>query len=233
MDRIAEQFLNADALAASSTLLWLGMVQTARLVAATLVVALLGGLVIAWGRTHRSRAVRAVAIAYVDLARTTPPLVSLVVVAYGLPIAGLPSPGTFGSAVLALGLLHSAHVGEIYRGGMLTVSRGQREAARALALSDVHAVRSVLVPQASRAIMPPLTSQVTQIVRDSPLSLMIGYAELLSRAREAQALTANSTAIAATAVVFIVLLLVLQGAAALMARWWRGRTGTPARAGIV
>lgn len=232
MDRIADQFLNGDALAASSTLLWLGLDQTLRLVTATMLVALLGGFVIAWGRTRRNRSARTVAIGYIDLARTTPPLVSLVVVAYGLPILGLPSLGTFGSAVLALGLLHSAHVAEIYRGGMLAVSHGQREAARALALSDFHAARSVLMPQAARAVIPPLTSQVTQIVRDSPLALMIGYAELLTRAREAQALTANSTAIAATAVVFIVLLLGLQMAAALMARRWRFRTGTPARVGV-
>jgi polar amino acid transport system permease protein len=232
VDRITDQFLNGDALAASSTLLWLGLGQTTRLVTATMLVALLGGFVIAWSRTRRSRWVRAAAIAYIDLARTTPPLVSLVVVAYGLSIGGLPTLGTFGSAVLALGLLHSAHVGEIYRGGMLTVSHGQREAARALALSNFRAVRSVLMPQALRAIIPPLTSQATQIVRDSPLALMIGYAELLARAREAQALTGNSTAIAATAVVFIALLLALQLTAALLAREWRRRTGTPARVGV-
>jgi polar amino acid transport system permease protein len=232
VDRIADQFLNGDALAASTTLLWLGLGQTTRLVAATMLVALLGGFVVAWSRTHRTAFLRAIAIVYIDLARTTPPLVSLVVVAYGLSIFGLPSLGTFGSAVLALGLLHSAHVGEIYRGGMLAVNHGQREAARALALSNFQAARSVLAPQAARAVIPPLTSQVTQIVRDSPLALMIGYAELLTRAREAQALTANSTAIAATAVVFIALLLGLQMAAALMARRWRRRTGTPARVGV-
>lgn len=229
MDRIAEQFLNVDALVASSTLLSFGLGETARLVAATLLVSLLGGGVVAWGRTRRSHAGRFAAIAYIDLARTTPPLVSLAVVAYGLPILGLPSLGTFGSAVLALGLLHSAHVAEIYRGGMLAVSHGHREAARALALSDLDAARLVLLPLAARAVIPPLTSQATQIVRDSPLALMIGYAELLSRAREAQALTANSTAIAAAAGIFIVLLLALQLAAAALARAWRRRVGMPAR----
>jgi len=231
VDRIADQFLNGQALAASSTLLWLGLGHTARLVAATMLVALLGGAVVAWGRTRRPRSVRAVAIAYIDLARTTPPLVSLVAVAYGLPILGVPAFGTFGSAVLALALVHSAHIGEIYRGGMLSVSHGQRQAARALGLSDSDAARFVLVPQAARAVIPPLTSQLTQIVRDSPLALMIGYAELVSRAREAQALTANSTAIAAAAVIFLVVLLALQFAAAWLAREWRRRTGTPARAG--
>ena len=69
-------------------------------------------------------------------------------------------------------------------------------------------------------------------MRDSPLALMIGYAELVSRAREAQALTANSTAIAAAAALFVALLLVLQLAAALMAREWRRRTGAPTRVDV-
>jgi ABC-type amino acid transport system permease subunit len=68
-------------------------------------------------------------------------------------------------------------------------------------------------------------------VRDSPLALMIGYPELLSRAREAQALTANSTAIAAAGVVYLGLLLALQASAAAMARAWRRRTGTAPRIG--
>ena len=228
MDRIADQFLNRDALVASATLLGLGLGQTVRLVAAVLLVAIVLGLGVAWARTRPSAWARALAVAYVDLARTTPPLVSLVVVCYGLPLLRLPALGTFEAAVVALGLLHAAHVGEIYRGGALAVGRGQREAARALALSDLQAARWVLLPQAIRAIIPPLTSQATQVVRDSPLALMIGYPELLGRAREAQALTANSTAIAAAGVVYLGLLLALQASAAALARAWRHRTGTAA-----
>jgi His/Glu/Gln/Arg/opine family amino acid ABC transporter permease subunit len=218
VDRIADEFLSWNALAASATLLWLGLLQTAHLVAAVLVFAVALGIVVAWARTRRRRWISALGIAYVDLARSTPPLVSLVVVCYGLPILGLPSPGTFEGAVIALGLLHAAHVGEIYRGGALAITFGQREASRALGLSDMHAVRWVLLPQAIRAIMPALTSQVTQVVRDSPLALMVGYSELLSRAREAQALTANSTAITAAGGVYLGLLVALQASAVAMGR---------------
>ena len=231
MDRIADQFLNGRALAASTTLLWLGLVETARLVAAVLVVAAVAGLVVAWVRTRPQTTVSALGIAYVDLARSTPPLVSLVVVSYGLPILGLPSLGTFDAAVIALGLLHAAHVGEIYRGGVLAIGYGQREASRALGLSDVQAVRWVLLPQAIRVIAPPLTSQATQIVRDSPLALMIGFSELLSRAREAQAVTANSTPIVAAGGVYLALLLVLHAGAAAMPRLWR-RSAVDARDGL-
>lgn len=221
MDRIADQFLNGGVLVASTTLLWLGLVETARLVAAVLVVAVVAGLLVVWVRTRPQATASALGIAYVDLARSTPPLVSLVIVSYGLPILGLPSPGTFEAAVIALGLLHAAHVGEIYRGGLLAIDYGQREASHALGLSDVQALRHVLLPQAVRAIAPPLTSQATQIVRDSPLALMIGYSELLSRAREAQAVTANSTPIVAAGGVYLALLLGLQAGAAAMSRRWR------------
>jgi len=231
VDRIADQFLNRDALAASTVLLGLGLAHTVRLVAAVLLVAITLGVVVAWARTRANAGVRAIALAYIDVARSTPPLVSLVVVNYGLPLLGLPAPGTFAAAVIALGLLHTAHVGEIYRGGLLAVGYGQREAARALGLSDLQAARWVLLPQAIRTIIPPLTSQATQVVRDSPLALMIGYPELLSRAREAQALTANSTALAAAGVLYLGLLLALQATAATMARAWRRRTGTTARSG--
>lgn len=219
-------------MAASTTLLWLGLVETVRLVAMVLLLAVVLGVVVVWARTHRRGWLRVLAVVYVDLARTTPPLASLAVVAYGLPIVGLASPDTFQSATIALGLLHAAHVGEIYRGGVLAVDHGQREASRALALSRTQAVRWVLLPQTIHAILPPLTSQATQIVRDSPLALMIGYTELLSRAREAQALTANSTAITAAGGVFLGLLLLLQAVAAFMTRRWRRKTGITARVDI-
>lgn len=229
MDRIADQFLSWDALTASATLLRLGLVETARLVVTVLVVAVALGLAVVWTRLHRRAWVSAVGTRFVDLARSTPPLVSLAVVYYGLPILGLPSPDAFEAAVIGLGVLHAAHVGEIYRGGALAVGYGQREASRALGLSEAQAVRFILVPQAMRAIMPPLTSQATQIVRDSPLALIIGYTELLSRAREAQALTANSTAITAAGAVYLGLLLALQVAAAAMARVWRQRAAIERR----
>ena len=114
----------------------------------------------------------------------------------------------------------------------MAVASGQREASWALGLSGMQAARWVLAPQAIRAILPPLTSQATQIVRDSPLALMIGFPELLSRAREAQALTANATAITAVGGIYLGLLLLLQAATATMGRAWRRRISVEARVDI-
>ena len=221
MRALADNFLNVDATRASLTLLQLGLVETARLVGAAFAASLALGALAFWLRTGASRPLRLASIAYVDAVRATPPIVLLVVVYYALPAVGLPSLDVFQAGWTALGLLHGAHVSEIYRAGCLAIDPGQRLAARAVGLTDWQAARFVLVPQVTRVVLPPLTSQLTQIVRDSPLTFVVGYPELLTRAREAQNLTANSTPIVAAGAVFLVLLLTLQA----LCLWGERRTG--------
>jgi polar amino acid transport system permease protein len=211
MTALAENFLSAEAARASLTLLRLGLVETVRLVLATFVASVALGAIAFGLRTARSRTLRLSGIAYVDAVRATPPIVLLVVVYYVLPTVGLPSLDAFQAGWTALSLLHGAHVGEIYRAGWLAIDPGQRLAARAMGLTDWQASRFVLIPQVARVVLPMLASQLTQIVRDSPLTFVVGYPELLTRARDAQGLTANSTPLVVAAVMFFALLLTLQG----------------------
>jgi polar amino acid transport system permease protein len=212
MRAIEDNFFDLDALDESLTLLWLGMQLTLKLVVLAFIVALVLGGAVAWLRAHRHWAARRIAATYVDLLRATPPLVTLVVIHFVVPaIVPELSFTTFQSAVIAFGLVHSAYISEIYRGGILAIDPGQGEAATSLGLSPFQSARLVLVPQITRVVIPPLTSQATQMVRDSSLAFIIGYAELLSRAREAEALTANATPLFGAAVVYMVLLLGLQG----------------------
>jgi polar amino acid transport system permease protein len=222
MGRITEHFLSPVALETSWVLLRLGSLETLRLVMATFVLALLAGLALAWARSHRWRPLRLAAAAYVDLARITPPLVWLVLVYYALPAAGLPSLDTFQAAAFTFTLIHAAGVAEIFRGGLRAVGRNQRDAAQALGLSPGQALRLVVVPQAIPVILPPLTSQFTQIVRDSPLAFIIGYADLLVRAREAQALTVSATPLVAAGALYLLFLLALQGVSAWLERRCQG-----------
>jgi polar amino acid transport system permease protein len=208
---VAETFFDADAVGASATLLRLGLVHTLRLVGMAFLVALGLGAVALWARTRTASWLRRAGIAYVDLVRATPPIVLLVVVYYALPAVGLPSLDAFQTGWLSLGLVQGAYVSEVYRAGWLAVEPGQRLAARALGLTEAQAARFVLIPQVARVVLPPLTGQLAQLVRDSPLTLVIGYPELLTRAREAQALLADSTPLVAAGLLFLALLLVLQG----------------------
>jgi polar amino acid transport system permease protein len=146
----------------------------------------------------------------VDLARALPPLVSLVIVFYLMPPINGFALDTFSAAVLTFGIVQGAYVSEIYRGGLLAVPRGQYEASAALGLSAASSARFVIGPQVLRVIIPPLTSQLTQLVRDSSLAFFIGYEEVISRAKQAVTLTSNSTPYTMAVVIYAVLLISMQ-----------------------
>src|SRR5688572_14468331 len=109
--------------------MWLGTLNLLRLVAVSFVVALALGVVFAALRSSRWRTVRNAQIWLIDIVRALPPLVSLVIVFYLVPpIQGI-SLGNFETAVLTFGVVQGAYIAEIYRGGLLAVSRGQYDAA--------------------------------------------------------------------------------------------------------
>lgn len=210
MQGLIDNFLNVEVFFDSLTLLWLGFLFTLKLVAGAFILALILGLPVVYFRTRRSRIVRNATIFYLDVSRAIPPLVSLVLAYYALPaMIGL-SMTTLQAAIITFGLIQAAYVGEIYRGGIIAIDRGQIDAATAFGLSDFQAARLVLIPQIARVVIPPLTSQATQVVRDSSLAFFIGYAELLTRAREAQNLFSNSTPILAAAGMYCILMLLMQ-----------------------
>jgi polar amino acid transport system permease protein len=228
MDEILQNFFDRDALRESWSLLELGIKSTVTLAVVAFAVALGVGVLVAAGRLQRLSAIRGLTIVFTDVVRATPPLVSLTIVYYVLPAFGLPSLSVFQAAVLTFALLHGAYVGEIYRSGWISLEKGQREAALALGLSPLQTGRLVLVPQLMRVIIPPLTSQLTQVFRDTPLVFIIGYSDLLTRARQAMSLTSNATPLIATAFIYLVILLVLQGLSLWVERRSEGRMSAAA-----
>ncbi|MGH9187229.1 MAG: ABC transporter permease subunit, partial [Acidimicrobiales bacterium] len=112
--------------------------------------------------------------------------------------------------VVTFSFVEGAYISEILRGGRRAVDVGQTDAASALGMNVYRAARYVVAPQMSRIILPPMTSQFTQLVRDSSLGFFIGYQELVTRAREGVRLTSNPTPYMAAVIVYAVLLIVLQ-----------------------
>ena len=210
MQGIIDNFLNVGVFLDSLTLLWMGFVFTLQLVVAAFLLALVLGLPVVYFRTRRLWFLRIAAIFCIDVIRATPPLVALVLVYYALPAAIGLSLTALQAAVITFGLIQAAFVGEIYRGGVIALDRGQIDAAKSVGLSEFQAARLVLIPQIIRVVIPPLTSQATQVVRDSSLAFFIGYAELLTRAREAMNLLSNSTPLLAVAGIYCVMLLTFQ-----------------------
>lgn len=210
MERVLDNFFNPQAFEASRTLLWLGTLNLLKLVLVAFVVALVLGIAFAAMRSSNRAALRSAQIWLVDTVRALPPLVSLVIVFYLVPPINGVALDTFTAAVLTFGIVQGAYISEIYRGGLLAVPKGQHEASAALGLDTYSSARFVIGPQVVRVIIPPLTSQFTQLVRDSSLTFFIGYEEVISRAKQAVTMTSNSTAYTVAVVIYAGLLISMQ-----------------------
>ena len=145
---------------------------------AAMLVGLAGGLLLAVGQEARWAAVRALVTLYVWLFRGTPVLLQIVFAFNVLPAFGLVLPG-IACAILALGLNEAAYMAEIMRAGIRAVSAGQRDAARALGLTERGIMRLVILPQALRIVIPPVGNQFIGILKLSALISVIGVKELL------------------------------------------------------
>ena len=141
------------------------------------------GLVVALGRLYGPRPLRAILAAYVELLRGTPLLLQLLFVYYGLiPLLGLPEAMRGTAALLAaiagLAINYSAYESEIYRAGLLAIPPGQTEAALAIGLRRGQALRHVVVPQAVRLVVPPITNDFINLFKDTSLCSVITVVEL-------------------------------------------------------
>lgn len=162
-----------------------GALLTVELSALAMVLSLGVAVVGALARTGGPRAVRWVVAAYVEVIRNTPFLVQVFVIFFGLPALGL-RLGTFAAALIAMVLNGSAYTIEIVRAGIESIGTGQSEAARALGLRPLQVFRLVVLPQALRAVVPPLGSQFILLMLNSSVVSVISADELTSAAQDIQ-----------------------------------------------
>jgi His/Glu/Gln/Arg/opine family amino acid ABC transporter permease subunit len=116
---------------------------------------------------------------YIEFFRTTPPLVQIIWLYYGLPLLTGYDLGAFGAAAVALGLNIGAFYSEIFRAGIIGVHRTQWQAARVLGLSLPDTLRFVILPQALRKVLPPMGTTTIYLIKDTALASAIGTPELL------------------------------------------------------
>ena len=135
------------------------------------------GLIVALSRTSENRAARALSMGFIQLFRGTPLLLQLFLVFFGAPVLGLDINPWLAAAV-ALTLNSGAFLGEIWRGCIEAIPRGQWEAAEALGLSYRHKMRDVVLPQALKIAVPPTVGYLVQIVKGTSLAAIIGFTEL-------------------------------------------------------
>ncbi|MDH6216081.1 amino acid ABC transporter permease [Streptomyces pseudovenezuelae] len=166
------------------------------------VVGLALGMLIALMRLSSVGPYRWVAGIYIEIFRGLPALLIFIFIGVAVPLA-FPGTeivgGTYGKVALALGLVAAAYMAETIRAGIQAVPKGQLEAARSLGFSPARAMISIVIPQAFRIILPPLTNELVLLFKDSSLVLFLGVTleerELSKYGRDLASQTANSTPI--------------------------------------
>ena len=151
--------------------------------------------------------IRAMAIVYVDVFRSLPALLVIYVLGFGIPtlrIEGVPRDPFFW-AVVALTLLYSAYVSEVYRAGIESVHPSQTAAARSLGLGRGQAMRYVVLPQAIKRVLPPLLNDFIGLQKDSALVAVLGVTEGLRQAQITQATFFNFTPYVSLALVYVLI----------------------------
>ena len=201
-------FFNWQVLREAWPMLLAGLGVTMLLGAVSIIAGLVSGMGLALLRLYAAKPLRALARLYIDVLRSLPLLVLLVLVYYALPFIGI-RLSSFAAAATALSLVSCAYTAEIFRAGIEAVPKGQFEAAAAIGLKFRDTLRHVVLPQALRIVMPPLTSNCINVLKDTALASVVAMPDLLKEATQAQALAANPTPLIGAAVLYLALRLPL------------------------
>lgn len=199
-----------------------GLAATLRAALLAMALSMAVGALLAVGRLSRRRWLARPVGAWVELFRGLPLLLLILFVFLGLPALGV-TVSTFWALVVGLTLYNSAVIGEIFRAGILSLPKGQTEAAYAIGLRRGQTLRTILLPQAIRRMLPALVSQLVTLLKDTSLGFVIGYAELLRSGRTAVEFLGGKYSIpiyTAMAVLYVA----VNGSLSFLARWLDRRT---------
>ncbi|WP_210484138.1 amino acid ABC transporter permease [Microvirga antarctica] len=202
---LVETFFNWDVLVRAMPLLLQGLITTLLLGISSIAVGMVAGLLICVVRLYGATPLRLLAVMFIDIFRSVPVLVVLILIYYALPFLGVRF-SSFTSAMIALALVFSAFTAEVIRAGIEAIPRGQFEAASALGLPFRLTLFKVILPQAMRIAIPPQTGNCVALLKDTSLASVVAMPDLLKQATDAQAFFANPTPLIGAALVYLALL---------------------------
>lgn len=159
-----------------------GAEVTATLTIWSLLIGLALGLALGLMRSSRLSLVRVPAAIYIDTFRATPILVQLVWIYYALPILSGVQMGNIAAASVGIGLHEAAYIAEIFRAGIASIHRGQTDAAKSLGMSYSQAMRRIILPQATRRMVPPFINEFATLMKLTTLGSVLAVNELLHEA---------------------------------------------------
>ena len=234
-DRVKESFFSGERFADSFPRLLEAFVLDIKIFAWSTPAIVILALLVAIARNSRSAAlfpVRVLTIAYTDIMRGVPVILSIYLIGFGVPGLGLErpwnSPLLWGS--VALVLTYASYVAEVFRAGIESIHESHRAAARSLGLSNWQTMRFVVLPQAIRRVVPPLMNDMVSLQKDVALVSLIGPIEILRQAGVDKSKFANFTPYVVAAVIFLMMTIPLTRTTDyLLERERRRTTGTRVR----
>lgn len=205
---LGQQFFNFPRMTGYWHILFSAFLITLKIGISCFVIVPIIGLVLAIFRSFNNRVVNTFVIAYVDIFRSIPDIVLIVLVYFALPYIGLQFDSTT-AVIVALTLLYSAYATEILRAGIQAIQKIQIEAARSLGLSALHTMRLVILPQAIRIVIPPFTSLLVGILKSTAIASVAAAPELMTRGNQLANQISSNTPIVAVSLIYLIVILPL------------------------
>lgn len=218
LQHFLDTFFNMTVLAKYAPSILQGVWVTVELSVLIVVLGIALGTVLACLRSYRIRPLSALIVVYADVFRALPPLVVILIVYFGLPNAGI-FLSSFLVLLVVLTLILGAFAEEIVWAGILSVDKGQWEAARSTGLGFTQALVWVVLPQGIRLAIPPLTNRAIAITKMTALGTVIGVPDILNQATTAQSFSGNASPLMLAAVAYVLLFLPF----VILSRWLESR----------
>ena len=185
-----------------------GLVVTLSIFGITLIVAIPLGIAVALLRLSKVKPLSKVIELYIWVMRGTPLLLQLVFVFFGLPYIGI-AIDRYPAAIVAFVLNYGAYFGEIFRGGIEAIDKGQYEAAESLGLSSKRTFFRIILPQVTKRILPAVGNEVITLIKDTSLVYVVGLGELLRVGKIASNREASLIPLMAVGIFYLILTAIL------------------------
>jgi len=203
-ERFLETFFNRDIIIQYLPDIASGFLVTVELAVLVVLTGIALGLLLAMVRAYQIRPINFVIICTVDVLRSLPPLVLILLFYFGLPNVGVSLSG-FMVVWLVLAVVLAAFAEEIFWAGITSIKKGQWEAARSTGLGMTQTLIYVVLPQAIRMTIPPLTNRTIAITKNTALGTVVGVGEILNQATTAQSFSSNASPLMIGAIAYVLL----------------------------
>lgn len=218
LDRFLDTFFNGDVIARYLPAILDGVWVTVLCSVLIVVCGVALGTLLACLRAYRIAPLTAAIVVFADMFRALPPLVMILMAYFGLPNVGVVM-SSFTVLFVILGLVLAAFTEEIVWAGITATEKGQWEAARSTGLGFTQTLLRVILPQALRMVIPPLTNRAIAITKMTALGTVIGVPDILNQATTAQSFSGNASPLTVAAIAYVILFLPL----VVLSRWLEER----------